>query len=490
MQIHGDVLSSLLLIAPLDPKGKQNNWPNPSLGILRLAGYLRKNFPRWNIVTHDIQIDGDDFSKYPISIDICGISVLHESLVNTINLINNLHKQFPETVLIVGGIEAATNYQDIFDHSLCNFVVLGQGEEPLADIMRWYEGKKQLEDIDGIVYKKSPKRISNEQYWDYWNAITFGHDYYEQFWAEAIKQRNLSDVEANLQRIRHIRLVTTAGCFKKCTFCSTTLNSGYINYLTGEQIFILVQRVLEQVPDLESIYFVTDDIYFPYKEHFNKFIDLYLASGLKDKSKCKFLIQTSVQSLEKEDIVRLKELGVWRITLGIENCSPAVLKSLNKSVDLIKANQIIDWANKYQIDLYYLIMLFPPESSMEDLWINYIQLNRWQERGVRISIEPVIRAYRGTPIFNQDYAIEYSFKTLENNCEKLKFSEYLLPKDPIVRQLVLEFKSLEESFVQEQLAKESSLHSTKGDTGKILLCLLGQLLTKYNCKKKFTPEMD
>ena len=223
MEIRNDVSPSLLLIAPLDPKGKQNNWPNPSLGILRLASYLRKNFPKWNILIHDIQIDGDDFSKYLTPIDICGISVLHESLINTINFINNWHKRFPETVLIAGGIEAATNYQDIFDYSPCNFVVLGQGEEPLADIMRWYEGKKHLEDIDGIIcdcslrlksgasrdqnpkyyspstrvlnslkilsqteersqgqfiYKKIPKRISNEQYWDYWNTMNFDPNYY------------------------------------------------------------------------------------------------------------------------------------------------------------------------------------------------------------------------------------------------------------------------------------------------------------------------
>lgn len=475
-----------MLIAPLDPQGKNNNWPNPSLAILSLKAYIKRYFPEIAIFTHDLQINDADllFQYRDQKIDIVGISALQVSLKNTIDFFTQWSLLHPESLLVAGGIGAAVNYHELFDRSPCDIIVLGAGEEPLKQIISWKNGALGLEQINGIIFRHQPQRLTNAQYWAQWKDIDFAEAGYHKYWQQAYAQRESGATEDS-RRIKHVRLVTVSGCNRTCLFCSTTLNSkGNVVYLSGEQIYSLVNKVLGEVQDLESIYFVTDDIFWPTKKPFYEFAALWLKSG----NKTNFLIQSSVESVQESDFELFAHLGVWRVTLGIENCSERMLQSLKKRVDLTKINTIINWSQEYNVALYFLIILFPPEMTLTDAWINYIQSQEWIQKGITISVEPVVRVYRGTPIYFMDYETIYSFADTKDAYQLFKFPEYLLPRDPLARKLVMTFKEQENKYVIKSLKYERLDHTTKGDTGKILIKLLGNLLKEFDPLRIYCPE--
>jgi len=471
----------VLLCSPLSPEAALN-WGAPSLGIIKIISFIKKYSPDIEILFYDPQVDSfDPLTKWQnYHIDIIGISLLHFTLLNTLEFINQFKKIHRESLIVIGGNEAAANYQDIFDKSPADIAVLAEGEDTFLNIIKWKKGEKKLEDISGIVYRKYAYPINDDMLWNYWKEVDFSQYRYQDYWRQIASLYQEPDYE----KINYVRLVTTSHCQRHCTFCSLAfvrnIACGRVvkpASLKGWQIMELVDRIHKQLPDVRTLYYCTDDVFYPKKDDFLDFIELYRKSGYNYR----ILIQTSSYSIQEQDFPKLKEIGCRHITIGIENCSARIRETLGKYQDQQKIEDIIIWSKKYGIQLYYLIILIPPESTLEDLRINYKTLKRWLSLGVQISVEPVVYCYRGTPLYEENYQFLCERKKIQGTNLYLKDPIYILPKDPTVRELTLEFKRRERDFVEERFKDLPHQHKFKGETGPILLELLGELLEKYEC---------
>ena len=472
----------ILFCSPLS-YNPELNWGAPSLGIIRIAGYIKHYLPRIKLLFFDPQIDSFNPVKRWTDerIDIVGISLLHYTLLNTLEFINQWKKIHPESLIVIGGNEAAANYQDIFDKSPADIAVLAEGEETFLDIIKWRRGEKKLEDIPGIVYRKYAKPIDDNALWNYWSKVDFSQYRYQDYWRQIASLYK----EPPYEKINYVRLITTSHCQRHCTFCSLAFvrNIACGKFvkpasLKGWQIMELVNKIHKQLPDVRTLYFCSDDVFYPKKDDFLDFIGLYKESGFNYR----ILIQTSSYSIQEQDFPKLKEINCQHITIGVENCSIRIRATLGKYQDQQKIEDIITWSKKYGIQLYYLIILIPPESTLEDLRINYETLKRWFSLGVQVSVEPVVYSYRGTPLYEDpNYQFLYEKKGIKGTNLCLKDPIYILPKDPMVRELTLEFKKRQEGFIEERFEDLSHQHKFKGETGPILLDLLGELLKKYEC---------
>ena len=478
----------ILLIAPLQEDAGVQNWGAPSLGIIRISDYIRVNLPEINIEVFDSQVDlYDPIDKWILSkFDIVGISLLHYTLKNTLEFINKWKKVHPESLIVVGGNEAAANYQDIFDKSPTDIAVLAEGEDTFLNIVRWKMGEKRIEDISGIIFRKYAEPITDDKLWDYWVEVDFSKHRYPEYWNQMASLYEKPDYE----KIRYVRLLNSSHCQRKCTFCSLssvrTIACGRVvrpASLRGWQIMELVHKVYKQMPDVRTLYFCTDDVFYPKKKDFLDFIDLYKKSGYDYR----ILIQTSTLSIEEEDFAKLKEINCQHITLGIENCSDKIRDSLGKHQDSKKIENIIKWGKKYGNQVYYLIILIPPESTMKDLWENYSTITRWIEQGVQISVEPFIYVYKGTPLYEDiRYNFMYEKQEIEGTKHFLKNPTLIIPNDPDVRSLSFEFLEKKDAFIEKKFNDKSHGHKFKGETGPILVELLGELLKQKDfCCERF-----
>lgn len=465
-------------MAPIQKDAEIQNWGAPSLGIIRIADYVRCHLPEVEIITFDSQIDKFDPVERWVgeNIDIVGISLLHYTLMDTLEFINRWKKRHQESLVVVGGNEAAANYQDIFDKSPTDVAVLAEGEQTFLDIIKWRNGEKRLEDVSGVVYRKYAEPINDDTLWDYWKRVDFSRYRYRDYWNQIASLY----IEPDFEKIDYVRLLTTSHCQRHCVFCSLapvrTIACGQAvkpASLSGWQIMKLVHRIHKQLPDVRTIYFCTDDVFYPKKKDFLDFIELYKQSPYDYR----ILIQTSSYSIEEEDFLKLKEINCQHITVGVENCSDRVRKSLGKSQDSDKIEKIIDWGKKYGIQIYYLIILMPPESAIEDLWENYETITKWIARGVQVSVEPFVYVYRGTPLYEDiGYEFLYEKKRIEGTNFYLKDPLYVLPKEPEVRKISLKFRQMKDDFVEKRFKNLPHQHRFKGETGPILVELLGKLL--------------
>lgn len=477
----------VLLLGPIQKDAEIQNWGAPSLGIIRITEYIRNNFDEDEVVVdvYDSQIDNfDPFEKWKYKhVDILGISLLHYTFFDTIVFITKFREYHPKTLIVVGGNEAGANYQDIFDKSPTDIAVTAEGEDTFADIIKWKLGRKKLEEIDGIVYRKYAKPITANALWDYWKDVDFSRFRYQEYW----KQIESLYEEPDYEKIKYVRLMTVSHCQRGCTFCSlhearSTACGKFVKpvALTGLQIMELVEKVHKQLPDVRTLYFCSDDVYYPERQNFLDFIELYKRSGYDYR----ILIQTSTYSLHEEDFPLLNEINCQHITVGFENCSERLRKKFRKPQKTEKMDEIIQWGKRYGIAIYVLIILIPPEATMDDLKTNYETLSRWMDEGVQVSVEPLVFPYRGAPIFEFDHRIHY--ETFDIDGVKYRDAKWIIPDNPDVERLSMELVKRKDAFMDEYFEKLPHKHRFKGSTAVAIISLLGQLLREtfpdYNYK--------
>lgn len=478
----------ILFISPLGKETSLQNWASPSLGIRRMVSYLRRKRPQHRYYIYDNQIHTEDpiESYRNANIEVLGVSLLHDTLIDSIAFIRKWKEAHPDCLIVVGNAEATENYQDVLEHAPVDIIVMGEGEDRMLKILDWKEGNARLEEIDGIIFRKYAKAPTQEEYWDYWESVHFDEFEYPAYWKEMQKHYH----DPNLEFIPAIRIVTGTHCLRACTYCSVALVRNYASgkitkpvLLSGEELITIVKRAAEEVPQCKRIYFVSDDILF-YKPPFIHFLNWFKDSGLPHK----IMIQTHSANLTKDIFELLAKARCDQISIGIENASAYIRKTLMKPQGEQHIEDIITWSKESGVPVYFLILLFPPESRLEDCWINYITLSRWLDAGVQISIEPVIYAYRGAPLWKDEgkYRFMYEKVSIGRN-EFIKNPLWIEPRLPEVAKLVHEFVDRVPEFIKEEQKKLDHTHLYKGARGPMYVKLLGQMLKEIDPNEEYNP---
>ena len=473
-------MKNILLISPIGTDQEKSNFSAPALGTHRIASYLQKQGHFVTVYDPISSLESLDFYlSNEQNWDIIGLSMIHDSvssdtavLRGTYEAIYQARKNHPNAFIIAGGPEATENFYDVIAKTPVDAVCLGEGEDVILDLANG----KHIEEIDGIIYRKYAKPMTSQRQWRYFDSLKWGEMGYEKHWDQT---RNLyPEGQVDEDAIRTVRMVDTTHCVRSCIFCSVAnlhaMACGQISKpvgLTAEQNYEILRRIKNEIPSTRSIYYCTDDVLWNTKE-FLRFCDIYLEKPLGFR----FLLQTHTSRVTRPIIEKLASIGTVHFTFGVENASEYVRKTIRKPQNSQQIENIIDWCFEFGVQPYYLIILFCPESRMEDLWINYETISRWIEKGTQVSCEPYLMPYRAAPIYSEDYEFEYQILQIGNTKKTIRQPIIVYPKDPTVREIFEKFRSQWPDYLESCMKREGHQHHFKGITGKFMIELLGKLL--------------
>jgi radical SAM superfamily enzyme YgiQ (UPF0313 family) len=457
--------NNVLLIGPCKPSSGIANWGAPHLGLHRLAAWLRKH-SNVKVTVHDPCIDGLASDELISHADLIGFSVTNETLAVDISEIIRVQKINRKATLVIGGVEATLNYQEVLDRTHITWVVLGNGEHSLLSILNGESPDK----IPGTIYRNYNNQPSNDDLWQQFQCMNFGDMGYERYWAYT---ESMYD-SPNVQDIRTVRLVTSTHCNRGCAFCSVTqwqkAAAGKLckpGYLNAHRLLELVAKVKCEVPTTETIYFCEDDFCLDRQR-----VDEFCAkSGELDLT---YLVQTHTSRVDDNLIETLAAGGVRHLTMGVENASDSVLADLNKKQDLSKIPNIISQCIDAGITPYLLIMLFPPSSRMDDLKKNCEVLSDWMRQGAIVSVEPYVMPYRGAPLWDSMYEREHVIDSVDGRA--MRRETRFIPDDPAVANLMRKFELRWPDYQRER----ATSHAFKGVTGRLAIELLSELLAEVD----------
>ncbi len=157
--------------------------------------------------------------------DIVGISTLSLEAPYMYQLAKEIKKSGPDLKIIVGGPHATTGPKETLSNESVDYLVLGEGEEAVFELIQSLEKGQPVDQIQSIGYKKNgqliftPRRQGLENLdslpFPAWDLINF-ESYYKLF--------NFNLISAHK---RYMPVFTSRGCPYRCTYCHNVFGKKY-----------------------------------------------------------------------------------------------------------------------------------------------------------------------------------------------------------------------------------------------------------------------
>ncbi|MBI3548557.1 MAG: B12-binding domain-containing radical SAM protein [Elusimicrobia bacterium] len=303
--------------------------------------------------------------------DLIAVSATEDMYPIGLHLLEGLPKDRPRVVL--GGVFATFAPELALRKSegLVDFVIKGEGENSLLELCRRLEQHEDPAGIEGLwMYRKDGSLVqSNLPATVDGNELPLAdYDLFEE-------SRYYRPMQGKLWRMFPIE--TFRGCPYTCAYCNSPSQMNAYK-AEGKKYFRMkrMDKVKEEIQHLvgkykaDSLYFWADTFLSYHDDEFDEFCDMY------SEFKLPFWIQTRPETITEYKLKRLQDVGLLRISFGIEHGNEAFReKYLLRKVPnqrLIERLKI-----PYQLGIPFSvnnIMGFPNETR--DLVFDTIELNR------------------------------------------------------------------------------------------------------------------
>lgn len=342
-----------------------------NLGLRYMAASLEAAGHTCDIVPFNVESDVTDAVQQVVALDpaIVGLSMVFTSRAREfIRLAQELRAAGYRGHIIGGGPFASFNCLELLKRfPQIDSVALGEGEELMC---RLADRLAEPERIDGLCYRARDGSIRtnpstgnppNLDALPFPKRITF-HKYFDEPIAS---------------------ILTSRGCWRECAFCSINAwyeRSGGHKFRIRSIDNIVAEMKLLYTDHGVRIFNFQDDNFFlpnPVKalarfQELRRRLDEEGVTGIACAVKCR------PDSVTEESIAELDHLGLFRVFLGVENASQDGLNHLNRKNTVEQILFALEILNRYDVHVAYNLLMFEPDTTMEDLRINL----RFMERHI------------------------------------------------------------------------------------------------------------
>jgi magnesium-protoporphyrin IX monomethyl ester (oxidative) cyclase len=379
----------ICLINPPQVRPKSWGMPRvfPPLGLTYIAAVLEPNHEIQIIdangegwrntkqIENDILYCGLELKKKKKRIrrfnpDVCGITVPF-SVANSISIqIADIIKRFDKEIpVIMGGPHPTVRPKQTLENDSVDYVVLGEGEHTIEELLNAIATNRSLKDVKGIVYKENGKIQITERrkYIDDIDSIPFPARHLlpmKEYFA-AYKEGRASQLMYVLHE-RWTTLFTSRGCPFHCIFCSINLTMGRkFRPRSPENVIAEITQLVERFK-IGHICFQDDNM---------------TANPKRAKQICKMMIENGfditwtapngirADTLDSELVNAMKRSGCRRVSLSPESGVQSVVTNIiKKKMDLKKVEDAVTLLNKEGIKVDASFVIGLPGETKEDIW--------------------------------------------------------------------------------------------------------------------------
>ena len=220
-----------------------------------------------------------------------------------------------------------------------DFIVEGEGEIALVQLVHELENNRQFENVDGLAWKDSDGCVHSHGEAPVIKSLGDYRIPYERFDMEGY----VTKVNVQSPNVRSLNMLSSRGCPFSCSFCNfSTLKSPmrYYDDLESNLDYLVGKFQLRHVT-------FNDDIFTVNRKHVAKVCNL-----LKERD-LTFSVSSRIDFLKKETIEILEDSGCRYLCVGIESPAPAVAKIVDKKLNMKKLQQNMDLLRASRIVVNY-----------------------------------------------------------------------------------------------------------------------------------------
>lgn len=371
----------------LDPKQWRGKTPYPPLGTIFAASYMRENgfevdlFDTGLLAGPDAIVDvlGKSDPKYLVLYD-DGFNYLTKMCLTNMReaafRMIGMGKEHGCRVIVSSS--DSTDHYEKYHEKGADFVLLGEGEQSLLELVQKLEAGEPVEEVKGITRKDKNGEVHNQGRRPVMRTLD---DLPLPAW-------DLVDVEAYRKiwesggREFTLNLATTRGCPYKCNWCAKPIYGNRYNSRTPSLVVDEIALIREQFG--VTRFWMCDDIFGLKPGWVQEFRDCLNERGLKISYK----IQSRADLLLKDDTIEaLVESGLEEVWLGAESGSQRILDAMDKGITLEQIRVSTKQLQKHGVRVAYFLQFGYLGETKEEIFSTFKMLseNKPDDIGVSVS---------------------------------------------------------------------------------------------------------
>jgi len=257
----------------------------------------------------------EDFVKLLLEYkpDLIGISLIECIFERGVKL-TKLAKKVTDVPVVAGGVFPTVAPEIALKEDSIDIVCVGEGEGPLLELCERLQENKPYSDVKSLYIKEGDAIIKNKI-----TPLKPLEDLSEPDFSGFDPKIFYRPMQGNL--FKTIPIEFARGCPNQCTYCAApSLNK--LHRKEVDQRYFRVKPIKNVLKEMEKniglyspefFYFGSETFLAINDEVFNEFVNGY------KKIKIPFWIQTRPETITYERIKKLKEIGLYWLTIGIEH---------------------------------------------------------------------------------------------------------------------------------------------------------------------------
>ena len=333
------------------------------LGLAYIASSLRQKGHKVDIVDciiENMSVNSLVELLVKKNADLVGFTVYQGAAKYLSRILSELEGRKISSHITAGGIFPTIMYMDLL--TACprlNSVCLGEGEHALPDLAEAIAANRDWTDINGLAFYKEGRVYVNEL-----------RPLIQDLDNLPFPSIDSLDLLHRDNRLRHITLVSSRGCYGNCTFCHTP--TYYKRFSgqpwrprSGKNVADEIESVTGRYPVSHISFY--DDTFFGAGEK-GKTRAVEVANEIKSRNfKITYSIESRVNDVDEETFLELKNAGLVNVFLGVESISRPALKVFNKGITPEQTNRAIMILEKLGINYSIGYILFNPYTKLDEL---------------------------------------------------------------------------------------------------------------------------
>ncbi|MDD5431475.1 MAG: radical SAM protein [Candidatus Omnitrophica bacterium] len=337
----------------------------PPVGLSYIASFLKQNnFDSVKVV--DLSSETLEYTRkffVNTQADFVGISSLTGQHLEAFT-IARLAKEFIKTnpVVVFGGPHVSAEGLDVQimeNIPYIDFIVRGEGEITVLELIKALRDRNSFEDIDGITMRRKDKsifRTKDRAPISNLDILPFP-DYSE--YDFSVKNNSfdghhfIKSKAGNDQAFRYAPIISSRGCPYDCQFCSQ---------FWGKNV---------RMRSPENIFAEMTNFYNERKiTHFTFLDDCFNVSIPRIRKLCQYIINGNMpftwtavgraNFITEELLCDMKKAGCVGIDFGVESGDPGILNTINKKISIQTIEQAFALTRKYGLRSKALLMVGNP----------------------------------------------------------------------------------------------------------------------------------
>jgi radical SAM superfamily enzyme YgiQ (UPF0313 family) len=361
--------------------------PYPTLGLLYISAFLKRE--KTNVSLIDSTFSSITDWRAQVLAEKPDLVAFYTNLMTKVQVIEQLQflkTQLPNTKFVVGGPDVTYNQENYLKAGF-DFVVIGEGEQTMLELVKALENDDDINEVSGISFFNKDQLQENVARVKIRELPTLPFPD-----RGGIPFETYLNVWKEHHGMRTANISTQRGCPYTCKWCSTAVYGQ--SYRRNEPDRVVAEIIhLKEDFGVEALWFV-DDVF----TVSHKWIEKLHAEFAKNDLIIPFEIITRAERLNESILGQLKEMGCFRIWIGAESGSQKIIDRMDRRVKLETVQEMMQMTQKFGMESGTFIMVGYPGETHEDVRATMDHIKRCNP-----DLLTITRAYpiKGTALYTE-----------------------------------------------------------------------------------------